>query len=57
MDFAALSLMDIRKNVEDIITALEKKSEPFNTVNEVSTRAVSYTHLKHKEALVSHTLL
>lgn len=38
MDFAALSLMDIRKNVEDIITALEKKSEPFNTVNEVSTR-------------------
>lgn len=38
MDFAALSLMDIRKNVEEIISALEKKSEPYNTINEVSSR-------------------
>ncbi len=38
MDFVAGTLVDVRKNMEDIIKCLEKKNVPFNTVNEVSTR-------------------
>ena len=38
MDFVAGTLVDVRENVEGIIKCLEKKSVPFNTVNEVSAR-------------------
>lgn len=38
MDFAALSLVDVRKNVEEIIDALERKTTPYSAINEVSTR-------------------
>jgi stage II sporulation protein E len=38
MDFAALSLLDVRKNVEEIIEALERKSAPYSAINEVSSR-------------------
>lgn len=41
MDFAALSLLDVRKNVEEIIEALERKSAPYSAINEVSTRVCS----------------
>lgn len=38
MEFAAMSLVDVRKNVEEIIDVLEKKSVPYSVINEVSTR-------------------
>ncbi len=38
MDFVAGALVDVRKNMEDIIKCLEKNNVPFNTINEVSNR-------------------
>lgn len=41
MDFVAGTLVDVRRNMEDIIKHLEKNNVPFNTVNEVSERVCS----------------
>lgn len=38
MDFVAGALVDVRKNMEDIIKCLEKNNVPFNTISEVSSR-------------------
>lgn len=38
MDFVTGALVDVRKNMEDIIKCLEKNNVPFNTISEVSTR-------------------
>lgn len=38
MDFVAGALIDVRRNMEEIIKCLEKNNVPFNTVNEVSER-------------------